>query len=150
MKTRPCAGLFGVMISSAFGLCSGAAARELWQQPAEHPARCGEPLAGKGAAEAQQRWGVRAVPRFDHGITGGGGQVENGGQPYADAQIDAALVRTGVVPPQRRCGRRARSKAGRWLPRHPGAGAISATQQTVGQAHRAMPSRSRACGGRWR
>jgi hypothetical protein len=28
-------------------------------------------------------------------------RVENGRQPYSDAQIDAALVRAGVMPPQR-------------------------------------------------
>ena len=28
-------------------------------------------------------------------------RIENGRQPYTDAQIDAALVRAGVIPPQR-------------------------------------------------
>jgi hypothetical protein len=136
MKTRPCAGLFGVMISSAFGLCS-AAARELWQQPAERPAHCGESLAGKGAAEAQQRWGVRAVPRFDHGI--GAAAVRS--RTAASRTPTRRSMQHWSAPAWCRrsahCGRRGRSKAGRWLPPAPiGAGAIGATQQTVGQAHR--------------
>ena len=43
-------------------------------------------------------------------------RVENGRQPYTDAQIDAALVRAGVMPPQRSLQQTRTVKAGRSQP----------------------------------
>ena len=66
-------------------------------------------------------------------------RIKNGRQPYTDAQIDAALVRAGVIPPQRSLQQTRRSRAGRWpRPAKSGAGAIGAIQDTVGQAHDAL------------
>ena len=66
-------------------------------------------------------------------------RVENGRQPYADAQIDAALVRAGVMPPQRSLQQTRTVKGGQVAAASTiGAGAIGAIQETVGQAHEAL------------
>src|SRR5512132_868779 len=66
-------------------------------------------------------------------------KVENGRQPYTDAQIDAALVRAGVVPPQRSLQETRTVKGGQVAAAGTiGAGAIGAIQETVGQAHEAL------------
>ena len=66
-------------------------------------------------------------------------RVENGRQPYTDAQIDAALVRAGVVPPQRSLQETRTVKGGQVAAAGTiGAGAIGAIQETVGQAHEAL------------
>ena len=66
-------------------------------------------------------------------------RVENGRQPYTDAQIDAALVRAGVMPPQRSLQETRTVKGGQVAAAGTiGAGAIGAIQETVGQAHEAL------------
>jgi hypothetical protein len=63
-------------------------------------------------------------------------KVENGRQPYSDAQIDAALVRAGVVAPHRSLQQTRTVKGGQVAAAGTiGAGAIGAIQDTVGQAH---------------
>ena len=64
-------------------------------------------------------------------------KVENGRQPYTDAQIDAALMR--AVPPQRSLQQTRTVKGGQVAAAGTiGAGAIGAIQETVGQAHDAL------------
>ena len=59
-------------------------------------------------------------------------QVENGRQPYTDAQIDAALVRAGVMPPQRSLQETRTVKGGQIAAAGTiGAGAIGAIQEGV-------------------
>jgi hypothetical protein len=66
-------------------------------------------------------------------------RVENGRQPYTDAQIDAALVRAGVMLPQRSLQQTRTVKGGQVAAAGTiGAGAIGAIQETVGQAHEAL------------
>jgi hypothetical protein len=66
-------------------------------------------------------------------------RIENGRQPYTDAQIDAALVRAGVIPPQRSLQQTRTVKGGQVAAAGTiGAGAIGAIQETVGQAHDAL------------
>jgi hypothetical protein len=66
-------------------------------------------------------------------------RVENGRQPYTDAQIDAALVRAGVMPPERSLQQTRTVKGGQVAAAGTiGAGAIGAIQETVGQAHEAL------------
>jgi hypothetical protein len=66
-------------------------------------------------------------------------RVENGRQPYTDAQIDAALVRAGVVPPERSLQQTRTVKGGQVAAAGTiGAGAVGAIQDTVGQAHEAL------------
>ena len=63
-------------------------------------------------------------------------RVQNGRQPYTDAQIDAALVRAGVMQPQRSLQT---VKGGQVAAAGTiGAGAIGAIQETIGQAHEAV------------
>ena len=65
-------------------------------------------------------------------------RVENGRQPYTDAQIDAPLVRAGVMP-QRSLQETRTVKGGQVAAAGTiGAGAIGAIQETVGQAHEAL------------
>jgi hypothetical protein len=66
-------------------------------------------------------------------------RIENGCQPYTDAQIDAALVLAGVVPPQRSLQQIRTVKGGQVAAAGTlGAGAIGAIQESVGQAHEAL------------
>ena len=66
-------------------------------------------------------------------------RVENGRQPYSDAQIDASLVRAGVMPPQRSLQQTRTVKGGQVAAAGTmGAAAIGAIQETVGQAHEAL------------
>jgi hypothetical protein len=66
-------------------------------------------------------------------------RIENGRQPYTDAQIDAALVRAGVMPPERALQQTRTVKGGRVAAAGTiGAGTIGAIQETVGQAHDAL------------
>ena len=65
-------------------------------------------------------------------------RIENGRQPYTDAQIDAALVRR-VVPPQRSLQHTRTVKGGQVAAAGTiGAGAIGAIQETIGQANDAL------------
>ena len=59
-------------------------------------------------------------------------RVENGRQPYTDAQIDAALVRAGVMPPDRSLQQTRTVKGGQVAAAGTiGAGAIAANRLTV-------------------
>jgi hypothetical protein len=65
--------------------------------------------------------------------------LENGRQPYSEAQIDAALVRAGVMPPERSLQQTRTVKGGQVAAAGTiGAGAVGAIQETVGQAHEAL------------
>ncbi len=61
-------------------------------------------------------------------------RVENGRLPHTEAQIDAALVRAGVMPPEPSLQQTRQVAAAGTI----GAGAIGAIQETVGQAHDAL------------
>jgi hypothetical protein len=71
-------------------------------------------------------------------------RVENGRQPYTEAQIteaqiDVALIRAGVMPPQRSLRQTRTVKGGQVAAVGTiGAGAIGAIQETVDQAHEAL------------
>jgi hypothetical protein len=66
-------------------------------------------------------------------------RVENKRQPYTDAQIDAAPVRAGVMPPERSLQQTRTVKGGQVAAAGTiGAGAIGAIQETIGQAHEAL------------
>jgi hypothetical protein len=66
-------------------------------------------------------------------------RVENGRQPYTEAQIDAALVRAGVMPPERSLRQTRTVKGGKVAAAGTiAAGAIGAVQETVGQAQDAI------------
>ena len=66
-------------------------------------------------------------------------RVENGRQPYTEAQIEAALVCAGVMPPQRSLQQTRTVKGGQVAAAGTiGAGAIGAIQETIGQANGAL------------
>lgn len=66
-------------------------------------------------------------------------RVENGRQPYTEAQIDAALVRAGVMPPERSLQQTRTVKGGKVAAAGTiAAGAIGAVQETVGQTQDAI------------
>ena len=66
-------------------------------------------------------------------------RVENGRQPYTEAQIDAALVRAGVMPPERSLQQTRTVKGGKVAAAGTiAAGAVGAVQDTIGQAQDAI------------
>ncbi|GIW56416.1 MAG: hypothetical protein KatS3mg082_2820 [Nitrospiraceae bacterium] len=66
-------------------------------------------------------------------------RMENGQQPYTDAQIDAALVRAGVLPAERPLGQTRTVRGGRAATAGTlGAAAIEAVQETLGPAQDAL------------
>ncbi|WP_337875607.1 hypothetical protein [Elioraea sp.] len=66
-------------------------------------------------------------------------RMENGQQPYTDAQIDAALVRAGVLPPGRPLSQSRTVRGGQAAATGTlGAAAIEAAQETFGPAQDAL------------
>lgn len=66
-------------------------------------------------------------------------RMENGQQPYTDAQIDAALVRAGVLPPERPLAETRTVRGGQAAATGSlGAAAIEAVQETIGPAQDAL------------
>lgn len=66
-------------------------------------------------------------------------RMENRQQPYTDAQIDAALVRAGILPPERPLGETRTVRGGQAAATGSlGAAAIEAVQETLGPAHDAL------------
>lgn len=66
-------------------------------------------------------------------------RMENGQQPYTDAQIDAALVRAGVLPPGRPLSQSRTVRGGQAAATGTlGAAAIEAVQETFGAAQDAL------------
>lgn len=66
-------------------------------------------------------------------------RMENGQQPYTDAQIDAALVRAGVLPPGRPLSQSRTVRGGQAAATGTlGAAAIEAVQETFGPAQDAL------------
>src|SRR5690606_36857186 len=66
-------------------------------------------------------------------------RMENGQQPYTDAQIDAALVRAGVLPPGRQLSQSRTVRGGQAAATGTlGAAAIEAVQETIGSAQDAL------------
>lgn len=66
-------------------------------------------------------------------------RMENGQQPYTDAQIDAALVRAGILPPERPLGETRTVRGGQAAATGTlGAAAIEAVQKTIGPAQDAL------------
>ena len=62
-------------------------------------------------------------------------RIENGQQPYTDAQIDAALVRAGILPPERALAETSTVRGGQAAATGTlGAAAIEAVQETLGPA----------------
>jgi hypothetical protein len=108
---------------------------EVWAPPNEAYTRCVVEESGFGIDEPLDLHDYRCLKPILTAMI----RVENGRQPYTDAQIDAALIRAGVVPPERSL-RETRTVKGRQVAAAGtiGAGAIGAIQETVGQAHEAL------------
>jgi hypothetical protein len=74
---------------------------EVWAPPNENDteayARCVAEESGFGIDEPLDLHDYRCLRPILTAMI----RIENGRQPYTDAQIDAALVRAGVMPPQR-------------------------------------------------
>ena len=112
---------------------------QVWAPPNENDteayARCVAKASGFGIDEPLDLHDYRCLRPILTAMI----RVENGRQPYTDAQIDAALVHAGVMPPQRSLQQTLTVKGGQVAAASTiGAGAIGAIQETVGQAHEAL------------